>query len=135
MLTRKLLIFGPIFGLRQRRLFIVRERLGRGAAEEKSMLADRALMLHFLAVAHRSLNGSPKARARSAEAIHSAGLHQAFEDAAIEKPGVDLVAEGINIRKIAARCAGFADGLGGVFANVLDSSQAEANVFTDGSEI
>ena len=74
-------------------------------------------------------------RSARSERIHRAGFDQAFEDALVEQPRVDVVAELIDRREAAEFRARVENSLDRVFAHVLDGAQPEADGFADGSEI
>ena len=68
-------------------------------------------------------------------AIERSGLYQAFEHALIQEFGFDGFAEFKKRAESSGSSARFADGFGGVFADVLDGGEAEANVVADGREV
>ena len=107
--------------------------LAGAAAEEETMLAG------FLG-ARGTLDGGDGVIDRGehgfarTERIHGATLDEAFEDALVEEAGLDALAEIVERFEFAAIEARFANGFGGVLADVFDGGHAEADGIADGSE-
>ena len=107
---------------------------GGGPAEKQPVLAGFFGAGGTLNAVNSLVHGGKHAFAR-AERIDGAGLDEAFKDALVQETGFDALAEFIERFEFALADAGFADGFGGVFANVLDGRETKANGIADGREI
>ena len=103
------------------------------AAEEEAVLAGFLGASGTLDGGDGVVDGSEHGFA-GAERVHGAALDEAFEDALVEEAGFDALAEIVERFEFALAETGFANGLGGVFADVLDGGHAEADGIADGSE-
>src|ERR1041385_2666078 len=72
-------------------------------------------------VEHRHQLGPPSQR------IHGATLYQRFEDALIQQPQINLLAEFVERLESSQFFSGDDNRVNGIVSNILDCSQAEAN--------
>ena len=130
-LARQALFFAP--GLR----FVEFKGDGRGSrssGHEQSVLPRLAHPRGSLQCGEGIVHGSEQRLARP-EGIERSGLDKALENAFVQKARFDAFAEIIKRLELALRQARFANGLGGVFTNVLDSGKAKTNGFAHRREI
>src|ERR1700685_3868680 len=96
------------------------------------MLAALASALQLLRALDGAIDHLKHLGAIGAEAIESAGANQAFHDALIEQASIDRFGEFEESGKTAECFARLENADDGVFADVFNGAEAEANRVADG---